>query len=221
MEWTLSDDMTKHTMDIVGRHFNGVDYKTSDRDPLLDEQYRLGPFGKNVPLGLRRVSQENNGYARIFPGQHYSGHYYLWYGIITKNGTFVCRVVYVPIGESIESEIPAVINFSTETGYLSSRYRIGVVKLGDEPTCSWWHRQTLLGSGISLPPEFYLPRYVDAHEITSSQVSQPSSFLTNDLITSLSNFQPQSRVVGTAGASYSKPAWDVIVAPQSRRYVDR
>ncbi|WMV45847.1 hypothetical protein MTR67_039232 [Solanum verrucosum] len=79
--------------------------RTSDRDLVLDEQYGLGPFGRNVPSGVGRVSQENNGDARISPGQHYSGYYYIWYGIITKNGTSVCRVVYVPIGESRESEM--------------------------------------------------------------------------------------------------------------------
>ncbi|WMV45842.1 hypothetical protein MTR67_039227 [Solanum verrucosum] len=66
-----------------------------DRDPVLDEQYALHLFGRNVPSGLVTLSQENNGDTRISPGQHYSVHDYLWYGIITKNGTSVCRVVYV------------------------------------------------------------------------------------------------------------------------------
>ncbi|KAG5585191.1 hypothetical protein H5410_045625 [Solanum commersonii] len=251
--------------------------RTSDRDPMLDEQYGLGPFGRNVPSGFLTVSQEYNGDARISPRQHYSGHDYIWYDIITMNGTYVCRVVYVPIEKSIESEIPDVINCSTETGfdnltkhyskivarltilfflpnndkvffslidfltYLSSRDRVGGVKRGectnmflvtpsdfirkvlkiDGTTCPYGVVLKFAPSGTSLPPESYLPRYVDAQEITSSQVSQARSLLTNDLITNLCNFQPSSSVLETVGESASMHTWDVIFVPQSRRYVDR
>ncbi|KAG5585197.1 hypothetical protein H5410_045631, partial [Solanum commersonii] len=41
--------------------------KTSDRDPVLDEKYDLGPFGRNVPSVLVTVSHKNNGDARISP----------------------------------------------------------------------------------------------------------------------------------------------------------
>ncbi|KAG5585672.1 hypothetical protein H5410_046106 [Solanum commersonii] len=76
----------------------------------------------------------------------------------------------------------------------------------DGPACLYVVVLKFSSSGTSLPPESYLPRYVDAQEITSSQVDQTSSFLTNDLITSLSNFQPSRSVVGTARASASMPA---------------
>jgi len=70
---------------------------------VLDEEDGFATFGKNVPSGPVIVSQVNNGDARISPGQHYSGHDYIWHGIIAKNGKLVCRIVSVPIGISIES----------------------------------------------------------------------------------------------------------------------
>ncbi|KAK6780104.1 hypothetical protein RDI58_022288 [Solanum bulbocastanum] len=91
----------------------------------------------------------------------------------------------------------------------------------DGPACPCVVVLKFAPSGTSLPQKSYLLRYVDAQEITSSQVAQTSSFLTNDLITSLSNFQPLTSVVGTAGASASMPAGDVILVLHSRRYVDR
>ncbi|WMV32960.1 hypothetical protein MTR67_026345 [Solanum verrucosum] len=109
--------------------------------------------------------------------------------------------------------------------YLSSKDLVGVEKLDggtnmflvppldfikkvlkvDGPTC--FYLMVLKStphtpSGKSLPLESYQPRYVDAPEITSSKVSQVRSFLTNDLITSLSKFQPSSSVEGTTGFLY-------------------
>uniref|UniRef100_M1DU36 RNA recognition motif-containing protein n=1 Tax=Solanum tuberosum TaxID=4113 RepID=M1DU36_SOLTU len=124
--------------------------------------------------------------------------------------------------------------------YLSSRDRVGAAKLDggtnmflfppsdfirkvlkvDRPTC--FYRVVLKStphtpSGISLPPESYQPQYVDAPEKTSSKVSQVRSFLTNDLITSLSKFQPSSSVEGTRGM----PQSDVTIAIACWRYVNR
>ncbi|XP_055831470.1 flowering time control protein FPA-like [Solanum dulcamara] len=90
--------------------------RTSDRGPVLDEQYGLGPFGSNVPSGPATVSQANNSDARISPGKHYSVHDYICRGIIAKNGASVCRAVSVPIGESIRCELPDVVNSSARTG---------------------------------------------------------------------------------------------------------
>ncbi|XP_055829125.1 flowering time control protein FPA [Solanum dulcamara] len=94
--------------------------RTSDRGPVLDEQYGLGPFGSNVPSGPVTVSRANNSVspldARISPGQSLSGHDYIWRGTIAKGGTPVCHARCVPIGESIESEIPEVVNCSARTG---------------------------------------------------------------------------------------------------------
>ncbi|XP_055830963.1 flowering time control protein FPA-like [Solanum dulcamara] len=90
--------------------------RTSDRGPVLDEHYGLGPFGSNVPSGPATVSQANNSDARISPGKHYSVHDYIWRGIIAKNGASVCRAVSVPIGESIRCELPDVVNCSARTG---------------------------------------------------------------------------------------------------------
>ncbi|KAG5585671.1 hypothetical protein H5410_046105 [Solanum commersonii] len=84
MEWTPSVDtvrpiitgssqLRKETIRSRIKWENDSSYPqkiTSDRDPVLDEQYGLGPFGRNVPSGLGRIIQENNGDARIYPGQH-------------------------------------------------------------------------------------------------------------------------------------------------------
>ncbi|WMV32959.1 hypothetical protein MTR67_026344 [Solanum verrucosum] len=124
--------------------------------------------------------------------------------------------------------------------FLSSRDHVGVAKLDggtimflvppsdfirrvlkvDGPTCFYLVVLKFTPhtpSGKSLPPESYQPRYVDAPEIKSSKVSQVSSFLTNDLITSLSKFQPSSSVEGTTGM----PLSDVTIASECWRYLNR
>lgn len=65
----------------------------------------MGPVGSDVPSGPVIVSQANNSDARISPGLHHSGHDFKWRGIIAKNGTFVCRAIYIPIGEIIKCEV--------------------------------------------------------------------------------------------------------------------
>ncbi|XP_059298912.1 flowering time control protein FPA [Lycium ferocissimum] len=71
------------------------------------------PFGNNVPSGPVTVGTLD---ARSTPAQGHSGHGYVWRGVIAKGGTPVCHARCVPIGESIESEIPEVVNCSAKTG---------------------------------------------------------------------------------------------------------
>lgn len=102
---------------IDGAYDNSYPNKrTNDRA----EQYGLGPFGSNVPSGPVTVGQANNSVspldARISPGQHLPGHNYIWHGTIAKGGTPVCHARCVPIGESIDFEIPEVVNCSARTG---------------------------------------------------------------------------------------------------------